>query len=1329
MSVSNPPPDEPTVIPPTPASAAAPTGTDTALRPPPPLPHAGAQPPPATPGTKPPSPPRMDSGVVLEEVLQQALTLGEGAGGAAAQGERELEQREKAAVARQPVAPSPHSSGARSVASAQSGFYPQRPSPSSGRGSFNTAWSSRSPNSRTSSGSNIHDFSSARSSFERRPSGYGPPASHSHSQLHLHVPPGMPVQGGVPSPYNYSPNQRTPSDVQYPLGAFYPSASFYYPQQQQGQGGEALYAQQPQQQYGPSPPAFIAYQPFTSPLPSPHPSQYSPASFPFSAGPVSQPQPQPVQGYPLYAQAATLGAPSPLGLGAGRRRSSDIVYDDAGNPVSPVEAANAVGAATYYYPHPPQQHQQQSQQVSPESLSPTTSTAAQPFLYPPPPPPPPPSQASHPQGAGVAYQPVYVFPPPPPPPPLPAGSYASPVQYPLQPHHQHQQQQHLSYPISSARAASPSNGGSKGVGTNGGSEATLVYPITHSTAGSSSVTASASGAEPPPPTHHHQQQQQPYPAHYYPQPVPPPGPPPPPPPTSHQVPFLASPLPPSVPYTPSASAPLPQPQSQGQAQGQPHIGSPAAMGFAAHSRETSASTAGTGAGAGAASGETGAPRVYEVPTTPARGQLAQAGLRKAAAAGVSPPQVQHQHQHQQQQYQPRGSPQQVSPPGGRFGGGGGGGMGGRRDLPKPPAHSPFALWVGNVPSDASHAELWSFFQGRPVPSSTGVVAGEGEEGVDLDVTGIESIHLITRSNCAFVNYISSLHLRHAITVSNGLSLRPSDPRCKTFLCRERKVDDDFKSGVGAQRVGGMHRSYIREQRERMGEAQRVIRAQREAQGLGSGPGDGRREREESRESAFSGFSTSTGRGADDEHDLSPTSTSPQRAVVVGGAVATRRESVAEDDGAGGAQGGARRQSTVSSCFSVGSGTTTSTFLAKHFERRYFILKSHDEADLRLSVETGLWATQAHNEPVLQQAFRTAKTVYLIFGANGQGAWFGVARMAGPISTAASSSGGSRPSWPSSREGSSGGGGAVLSGGTSGGAGAASLSAPSQTIPEDDEALPDFPTRPPIVLADSDGRLAASSPLGISPSSAPPRTRPSESAPATLAPQHSVTGKVSPEARQAMSIEADLVARETADRLHLPAEVVARRAATLDEQKLGRRVQESGSLSLGASAGVSLMSGASGGEEAAGARKMVLESEAEKRNLRLESMEDKTEEPKPAAAPLTSAAGGRFGSANWGTPFAVEWVTVRNLPFARTKHIRNSFNGNREIKISRDGTEVEPSAGEALLSVFWADDADSSPSSSGGVDKSPSSLRSPAEAGARASGMVGGAVTVEGVEKV
>ena len=48
-------------------------------------------------------------------------------------------------------------------------------------------------------------------------------------------------------------------------------------------------------------------------------------------------------------------------------------------------------------------------------------------------------------------------------------------------------------------------------------------------------------------------------------------------------------------------------------------------------------------------------------------------------------------------------------------------------------------------------------------------------------------------------------------------------------------------------------------------------------------------------------------------------------------------------------------------------------------------------DLDLSVEKGLWATQKHNEGVLDQAFRTSKEVYLIFGVNKSGEFYGHAR--------------------------------------------------------------------------------------------------------------------------------------------------------------------------------------------------------------------------------------------------------------------------------------------------------------------------------------------------
>ena len=51
---------------------------------------------------------------------------------------------------------------------------------------------------------------------------------------------------------------------------------------------------------------------------------------------------------------------------------------------------------------------------------------------------------------------------------------------------------------------------------------------------------------------------------------------------------------------------------------------------------------------------------------------------------------------------------------------------------------------------------------------------------------------------------------------------------------------------------------------------------------------------------------------------------------------------------------------------------------------------------------------------------------------------------------------------------------------------------------------------------------------------------------------------------------------------------------------------------------------------------------------------------------------------WGRPFRVDWIRTEHLSFFRTKHLRNPWNHGREIKISRDGTELEPSIGRQLL---------------------------------------------------
>lgn len=55
--------------------------------------------------------------------------------------------------------------------------------------------------------------------------------------------------------------------------------------------------------------------------------------------------------------------------------------------------------------------------------------------------------------------------------------------------------------------------------------------------------------------------------------------------------------------------------------------------------------------------------------------------------------------------------------------------------------------------------------------------------------------------------------------------------------------------------------------------------------------------------------------------------------------------------------------------------------------------------------------------------------------------------------------------------------------------------------------------------------------------------------------------------------------------------------------------------------------------------------------------------------------------SWGKPFKIEWICTNRLPFYRTRGLRNPWNANREVKIARDGTELEPSVGERLLQMF------------------------------------------------
>ena len=129
----------------------------------------------------------------------------------------------------------------------------------------------------------------------------------------------------------------------------------------------------------------------------------------------------------------------------------------------------------------------------------------------------------------------------------------------------------------------------------------------------------------------------------------------------------------------------------------------------------------------------------------------------------------------------------------------------RRYHPDPPPNrSEWVMWIGNISSDATHDELWRFLK-QSAPVSPG---SEGSGGVEEG--GLISIFLISRSNCAFVNYRSEERLKRAISQFNGRKLRPQDRRCPRLVCRARWKEDDLRVGVSAQRGIGVHTHYVKD---------------------------------------------------------------------------------------------------------------------------------------------------------------------------------------------------------------------------------------------------------------------------------------------------------------------------------------------------------------------------------------------------------------------------------------------------------------------------------------------------------------------------------------
>ena len=135
--------------------------------------------------------------------------------------------------------------------------------------------------------------------------------------------------------------------------------------------------------------------------------------------------------------------------------------------------------------------------------------------------------------------------------------------------------------------------------------------------------------------------------------------------------------------------------------------------------------------------------------------------------------------------------------------------------PNPPAErSEWVMWVGNVPSDVKQDELLEFFNqplSRPLsPTSTEPAEEEGQRLYG----GVSTVFIISRSNCAFVNFETEAQLEAATARFNGRPIRPGDQRCPRLVCRVRRREDDLMAGVGAQRGSSMHIKWIKEQKQK-----------------------------------------------------------------------------------------------------------------------------------------------------------------------------------------------------------------------------------------------------------------------------------------------------------------------------------------------------------------------------------------------------------------------------------------------------------------------------------------------------------------------------------
>ena len=245
-----------------------------------------------------------------------------------------------------------------------------------------------------------------------------------------------------------------------------------------------------------------------------------------------------------------------------------------------------------------------------------------------------------------------------------------------------------------------------------------------------------------------------------------------------------------------------------------------------------------------------------------------------------------------------------------------------------------------------------------------------------------------------------------------------------------------------------------------------------------------------------------------------------------------------------------------------------------------------------------------SDPFLDQAFRTSQEVFLIFGANRAGEFFGYAKMVEPIDKEKAKKQSDSSKGDSSK-------GSVH---------------PPEAVQEevedvvDDDKEKTAPTRPELILSTSQTRVASDSPAPLTP------TEEATLAQAAKSHTHPIKTKT----------EKTLAAVARANTLDSRFQV---RPPTVADKPDPQPPEINDDPPKPDNDGV--------------VRKDTLPKNARKE-----------QQPEGADDEL-------------GLTFNLQWIKVGPLGFHRIRHLRNPWNADREVKVSRDGTEVEPGGSHAV----------------------------------------------------